>query len=50
MVLDRLKAFAAKAGGVSVYEPSEGGVLPLPNMPVRLSKPGFDHASQQLFE
>lgn len=52
MVLDRLKAYTTKAGGapISVYEPAEGGVLPLPNMPVRLSKPSFDAASQQGFE
>jgi len=52
MGLDRLKAYTTKAGGAptSVYESGEGGVMPLPNMPVRLSKPGYDAASQQLFE
>jgi len=52
MVLDRLKQFTVRAGGtpVSSYEPEPGGVLPLPNMPMRLSKPEYDRASQSLFE
>ena len=52
MILDRLVHLTSRAGGapVSSYEPVPGGVMPLPNMPVRLSKPKYDRASQAIFE
>jgi hypothetical protein len=47
MVLDRLKSIALRAGTMSAPDPS---VIPLPNMPMRLSKPEYDKASQMMFE
>lgn len=52
MMLDKLVAISVRAGGaaVSTREFLPGGVLPLPNMPLRMSKPQYDTASQLMFE
>jgi hypothetical protein len=50
MTLEKLISATARGAAVSTQEVLPGGVLPLPNMPMRLSKPQYERASQLLFE